>query len=192
MQPWLELLKDPVVHADIAPASALAAAHQHRSAPRRDRAPSNPVPPGCAAPRAKARRSGHARDRRRHRGRRSASRRWSPRCEADRPGSGGLCCAVGDRRENPGPRPVSGGDRGSPTAVRQTRCPPESSEQTTTSALPRPPIRRRPNSPLSRRAGVPPARCQRLGLSEPGSRRAPPRREGEQQPRELTLSSDAD
>jgi len=33
-QPWLELLKAPVIHADLAAAAALAAAHQHRAASR--------------------------------------------------------------------------------------------------------------------------------------------------------------
>ena len=34
LQPWLELLEAPVVHADLAAAAALAAAHEHRAAPR--------------------------------------------------------------------------------------------------------------------------------------------------------------
>src|SRR4051812_41280349 len=34
LQPRLELLKAPVVHADLATSAALAAAHQHRAAPR--------------------------------------------------------------------------------------------------------------------------------------------------------------
>ena len=34
VKPWLDVLEAPDVHADLAPAAALAAAHEHRSAPR--------------------------------------------------------------------------------------------------------------------------------------------------------------
>ena len=112
VQPRPQLFPAPLVHPDLTPTAAFAAANENRSAgARRGRARRAQAPPGREAWRATTPRSAPVAETRGGRSRRGALPPRSHRALADRPGSGFLCCVVGGQRGSRAASRASGAAR---------------------------------------------------------------------------------